>query len=82
MKQRKFSPSKKLLIVFILIIIGILIVTVIYQRTSLWKPEGSLLALLPDRPICYLSLKELGNLVETFERSEFGKRTTQTPILS
>ena len=83
MKQRKFFPSKKQLIVFILIIIGTLIVTaVIYQRTSLWKPEESLITLLPDRPICYLSLKELGNLVETFERSEFGKRTAQMPILS
>ena len=54
----------------------------IYRQTSLWEPDQSLLTLLPDAPICYVSVKDLGGFIETFQRSEFGQRTAQMPILA
>ena len=54
----------------------------IYRQTSLWKPDQSLHAFLPDTPICYISVKDLGSFIETFQRSEFGTQATQMPILS
>ena len=56
--------------------------SVIYQQTALWKPEQSLITLLPESPICYLTLKELEGVVKTFNRSEFGKQCAQMPIIS
>lgn len=74
---------KKLIVIILLSIIGIFILlTLIYQRTSLWKPEQSLITLLPKSPIGYLTLKELNGLVETFNKSEFGKQIKKMPILS
>ena len=54
----------------------------IYRQTSLWEPDQSLHALLPDAPICYISVKDLGSFIETFQRSEFGTQAAQMPILS
>lgn len=74
---------KKLIFIILIVLIGIIVLsTVIYQRTALWKPEQSLITLLPESPICYLTLKELDGLVKTFNRSELGKQAAQMPILS
>lgn len=53
-----------------------------YRSISLRDPDRSLLTLLPDAPICYLSVKDLGGFVETFGRSEFGKQTMKMPLLT
>ena len=74
---------KKLIFIILIVLIGIIILsTVIYRHTALWKPEQSLITLLPESPICYLTLKELEGLVKTFNRSELGKQAAQMPILS
>lgn len=74
---------KQLIIVILLSLIGIIILlSVIYQKTSLWKPEQSLITLLPESPICYLTLKELEGLVNTFNESEFGQESLKMPILA
>ncbi len=74
---------KKLIFIILIVLIGIIVLsTVIYRQTSLWKPEQSLITLLPESPICYLTLKELEELVNTFNRSELGKQAAQMPILS
>ena len=54
----------------------------IYRQTALWEPDQSLLTLLPDAPICYASVKDLGNFIEIFQRSDFGQQTAQMPILA
>lgn len=74
---------KKLLLIILIALIGVIILfSVIYHQTALWKPEQSLITLLPETPLCYLTLKELDGLVRTFNRSEFGKQVVQMPILS
>ena len=74
---------KKLIFIILIVLIGIIVLsTVIYQQTALWKPEQSLITLLPESPICYLTLKELEGLVNAFKRSELGKQAAQMPILS
>ena len=74
---------KKLLLIILIALIGVIILfSVIYHQTALWKPEQSLITLLPETPLCYLTLKELDGLVRTFNRSEFGKQVAQMPILS
>ena len=78
----RFS-RKKLIFIILIVLTGIIVLsTVIYRHTSLWKPEQSLITLLPESPICYLTLKELEGLVKTFNRSELGKQAAQMPILS
>ena len=75
--------KKKLIFIILIVLIGITVLsTVIYRHTSLWKPEQSLITLLPESPICYLTLKELEGLVKTFNRSELGKQAAEMPILS
>ncbi len=54
----------------------------VYHQTSLWEPDQSLFTFLPDAPICYVSVKDLGSFIETFQRSEFGVQTAQMPILA
>jgi hypothetical protein len=54
----------------------------IYRFTVVREPDQSLLTLLPDAPVGYVSVKDLGGLIETFARSEFGKQTMQMPILA
>ncbi len=56
--------------------------SIIYRLTSLWKPDQSLLALVPDAPICYVSVKDLGGLIKTFQDSKVGNQTSQMPILA
>lgn len=74
---------KKLLLIILIALIGVIILfSVIYHQTALWKPEQSLITLLPETPLCYLTLKDLDGLVRTFNRSEFGKQVAQMPILS
>ena len=74
---------KKLIFIILIVLIGIIVLsTVIYQQTALWKPEQSLITLLPESPICYLTLKELEGLVNAFKRSELGKQAAQMPILN
>ncbi len=74
---------KKLIFIILLSLIGIIILlSVIYQKTSLWKPEQSLITLLPKSPICYLTLKDLDGLVNTFNDSKFGEQSLKMPILS
>ncbi|MYB96045.1 hypothetical protein F4Y43_19545 [Candidatus Poribacteria bacterium] len=60
----------------------IILLSVIYNRTALWEPEQHLITLLPESPICYLTLKELKGFVETFTRSELGKQTAKMPLLA
>lgn len=77
------SRRKKIVIISLIALIGVIILlSVIYNRTALWEPEQHLITLLPESPICYLTLKELKGLVETFNRSELGKQTAQMPILT
>ncbi len=76
-------PRKKLITITLIALIGVVILlAVIYQHTALWKPEQSLITLLPEAPICYLTLKDLGSFVKTFTRSEFGKQTAAMPLLA
>ncbi|RKU12164.1 hypothetical protein C6502_06575 [Candidatus Poribacteria bacterium] len=81
MPRIRFRPSKTQLIIFGAIVLLLVLIALIYRQTSLWEPDQSLIALLPSAPICYVSVKDLGSFVETFQRSEFGKRTAQMPIL-
>lgn len=74
---------KKLVFIIISTVIGIIVLlSMIYQKTALWKPEQSLVTLLPESPICYMTLKELDGLVKTFNQSELGKEAARMPILS
>ena len=74
---------KKIIFISLIVLIGVIILlSVIYHRTALWEPEQHLITLLPKSPICYLTLKELKGLVETFNRSEFGKQTAKMPLLA
>ena len=77
------TKQKKIIFISLIVLIGVIILlSVIYNRTSLWEPEQHLITLLPESPICYLTLKELKGLVETFNRSELGKQTAQMPLLA
>lgn len=77
------TKRKKIAFISLIILIGVIILlSIIYHRTALWEPEQHLIALLPRSPICYLTLKELKGVVETFNRSEFGKQTAKMPILT
>ncbi len=82
-KPMPLSRRKKIVIISLTALIGVIILlSVIYNRTALWEPEQHLITLLPESPICYLTLKELKGLVETFNRSELGKQTAQMPLLT
>ena len=77
------SRRKKIVIISLIVLVGVIILlSVIYNRTALWEPEQHLITLLPESPICYLTLKELKGLVETFNRSELGKQTAEMPLLT
>lgn len=82
MQPLRFRPSKTQLIIFGAIVILLLLIVLIYRQTSLWEPDQSLHALLPDAPICYISVKDLGSFVETFQQTEFGAQAIQMPILA
>ena len=82
MRSIRFRLSKTQLIIFGAIVLLLLLIALIYRQTSLWEPDQSLLALLPDAPICYVSVKDLGSFVKTFQRSELGTQTAQMPILA
>ena len=74
---------KRIIFVSLIVLIGVIILlSIIYHRTALWEPEQHLITLLPKSPICYLTLKELKGVVETFNRSAFGKQTANMPILT
>ena len=74
---------KKFITITLIALIGVIILlAAIYHHTALWKPEQSLITLLPEAPICYLTLKDLGSLVKTFTRSEFGKQVAEMPLLT
>ena len=67
----------------LIVLVGVIILlSVIYQQTALWEPEQHLITLLPKSPVCYLTLKELKGMVETFNRSELGKQTAEMPLLA
>ena len=77
------NKRKKIIVISLIVLIGVIILlSIIYHRTALWEPEQHLITLLPKSPICYLTLKELKGLVETFNRSELGKQTAKMPILT
>jgi len=77
------SKRKKITLISLIVLIGVIILlSILYHRTALWEPEQHLITLLPQSPICYLTLKELKGLVETFNRSELGKQTAKMPILA
>lgn len=77
------SKRKKIIFISLLVLIGVIILlSVIYHRTALWEPEQHLITLLPKSPICYLTLKELKGLVDTFNQSELGKQTAKMPLLA
>ena len=74
---------KKFITITVIALIGVIILlAAIYHHTALWKPEQSLITLIPEAPICYLTLKDLGSLVKTFTRSEFGKQVAEMPLLA
>ena len=77
------SKSKKIIVISLIVLIGVIILlSIIYRRTALWEPEQHLITLLPKSPICYLTLKELKGLVQTFNRSELGKQIAKMPLLA
>ena len=77
------SKRKKIILISLIILIGVIILlSIIYHRTALWEPEEHLITLLPKSPICYLTLKELKGLVDTFNQSELGKQTAKMPIFT
>ena len=79
----RLSKRKKIILISLIVLIGsIILLSVIYHRTALWEPEQHLITLLPKSPICYLTLKELKGLVDTFNQSELGKQTAKMPILA
>ncbi|MDE0010012.1 MAG: hypothetical protein OXU36_02635 [Candidatus Poribacteria bacterium] len=82
-KPMHLNRRKKIILISLIIFIGVIILlSIIYHQTALWEPEQHLITLLPKSPICYLTLKELKGLVETFNRSEFGKQTAKMPLLA
>ena len=82
-KSMHLNKGKKITLISLSILIGVIILlSIIYRQTALWEPEQHLITLLPKSPICYLTLKELKGLVETFNRSEFGKQTAKMPLLA
>ena len=77
------TKPKKLIFTSLIVLIGVIILlSIIYLRTALWEPEQHLITLLPKSPICYLTLKELKGLVQTFNRSELGEQTAKMPVLA
>ncbi len=77
------TKPKKLIFISLIVLIGVIILlSIIYHHTALWEPEQHLITLLPKSPICYLTLKELKGLVQTFNRSELGEQTAQMPLLA
>lgn len=79
----QLSKRKRIVIMSLIGLTGVIILlSVIYRQTALWEPEQHLITLLPKSPVCYLTLKELKGLVETFNRSEFGKQTAEMPLLA
>ncbi len=82
MKFMKLSRKKLILLILAVLVFVIVLLGVIYHQTSLWKPEQSLITLLPESPICYLTFKDLKGTIKTFNSSEFGKQTAKMPILS
>ncbi|MCY3739786.1 MAG: hypothetical protein OXH00_02065 [Candidatus Poribacteria bacterium] len=82
-KPMQLSKRKRIVIMSLIGLTGVIILlSVIYRQTALWEPEQHLITLLPKSPVCYLTLKELKGLVETFNRSEFGKQTAEMPLLA
>ena len=74
---------KKFIFIGLIVLIGIIVLlSAIYHRTALWEPEQSFITLLPESPICYLTLKELEGLIQTFTHSELGKQSLDMPILA
>ncbi|MYC74214.1 hypothetical protein F4X10_00375 [Candidatus Poribacteria bacterium] len=74
---------KRIIFISLIVLIGVIIVlSIIYHRTAMWEPEQHLITLLPKSPICYLTLKDLKGVVETFNRSAFGKQTANMPVLT
>ena len=79
----RLSKPKKIILIPLIVLLGVIILlSMIYQQTALWEPEQHLITLLPQSPICYLTLKELKGFVETFNRSGFGKQAAKMPILA
>ena len=77
------STSKKIILISLIILIGVIILlSIIYRHAALWEPEQHLITLLPKSPICYLTLKEMKGLVQTFNRSALGKQTVKIPLLA
>ncbi len=77
------TKPKKLIFISLIVLIGVIILlSMIYHHTALWEPEQHLITLLPKSPICYLTLKELKGLVQTFNRSELGEQTAKMPLLA
>ncbi len=82
-KQMRLSKLKEIVLLTLIVLIGVIILlSIIYQRTALWEPEQHFITLLPKSPVCYLTLKELKGLVQTFNHSELGKQSTKMPILA
>ena len=78
----ELSRKKLIFLILAMFVCVIVLFSVIYHQTSLWKPEQSLITLLPESPICCLAVKDLEGIIKTFNRSEFGKQVAKMPILS
>ena len=79
----RLSKPKKIILITLIVLVGVIILlSIMYQQTALWEPEQHLITLLPKSPVCYLTLKELRGLVQTFNRSAFGKQTAKMPLLA
>ncbi len=82
MNLKGLSRKKLILIVFAAFLCIIVLLGIIYHQTALWKPEQSLITLLPESPVCYLTFKDLKGTIKTFHKSEFGKQVAKMPILA
>ena len=79
----RLSKPKKIILITLIVLVGVIILlSIMYQQTALWEPKQHLITLLPKSPVCYLTLKELKGLVQTFNRSPFGKQTAKMPLLA
>lgn len=80
MNLKDLSRKKLILIVLAGFLCIIVLFGIYYQQTALWTPEQSLITLLPESPVCYMTFKDLEGTIKSFNKSEFGKQVAKMPI--
>ena len=75
-----FSVSRRQIFIVVALVFALLLAVLVITRLLHRDSEISLITLLPDQPVSYLSIKELGRFVNAFQNSDFGDATRQIPI--